>query len=422
MIQFHHFTLFPAIVSLCLLPAVHYLLPTACAEPATPRFSLASKVGPASTGRLVKIAADWSVEIEADRPIKLQAGELIGLRQLDVTLPGMPRGEQLLFANGDRWSGRWVKLAGMELRFKPNLGKTREIAVPLSPLLVLWRAPPAGTESPEALRRNLVAETRMRDHIRLVNGDLLQGTLAVLDENSLQLDGEASGRDAKGLAPPALKKQSVSYIGLNSGLVACVKPRGPYGRLLLTDGSRLSIKTLECADGKMMKCVTFFKARIDVPVENMAALAIYQGPAVYLSDLKPCEYKFNGFTSELQWPYGKDRTCHGEALRLAGNTYDKGIAMQSESALTYDVSGYRYFEAIVGLDDRTAPDGSARIKVLVDGTERQLGCQPELTHKVPPHVLQIDLSGARELTLITGFGRRGNVRSEVNWADARLVR
>ena len=39
-----------------------------------------------------------------------------------------------------------------------------------------------------------------------------------------------------------------------------------------------------------------------------------------------------------------------------------------------------------------------------------------------PQFIRQDVQDAKELTLVVGFGRYTDVRSRVNWADARLIK
>ena len=161
-----------------------------------------------------------------------------------------------------------------------------------------------------------------------------------------------------------------------------------------------------------------------IPLDEVAALYVYQGRAVYLSDLKPLRYEYTSFLpTALPGGYVADGSFGGRDLRLGGNTHDKGLGMHSAGRLTYDLSGdYRRFEALVGLDDRDGRRGSVRVRVLVDGKPKDAGADRELTGGSEPLPLRVDVTGAKELTLVVEFGRAGDVEDHVNWADARLVR
>jgi hypothetical protein len=121
-----------------------------------------------------------------------------------------------------------------------------------------------------------------------------------------------------------------------------------------------------------------------------------------------------------------DGSVAGRDLRLGGSTYDKGLGMHSESRLTYTLDGgYRRFEAVVGLDEQTGRGGRVRIQVLVDGRPQALGWDKELTLADGPRAVRVDLTGARELTLVVAFrngGRGPDAQDHVNWGDARLIR
>src|SRR5436305_8420325 len=97
--------------------------------------------------------------------------------------------------------------------------------------------------------------------------------------------------------------------------------------------------------------------------------------------------------------------------------------MHSASRVTYAVpAGCRRFAALVGLDDHTGRRGSVRVRVLVDGKERELGLKGELTHRNGPLAVRVDVEGAKELTLAVDFGAGGDIGDHVNWVDARLVK
>jgi hypothetical protein len=97
--------------------------------------------------------------------------------------------------------------------------------------------------------------------------------------------------------------------------------------------------------------------------------------------------------------------------------------MHARSSVTYLLDGaYHWFETLAGLDEGTRGKGRARLRVLVDGKEQNVGGNKELTASDPPLRLRISVQGAQILTLIADFGSRGDVQAHVDWADARLLR
>ena len=89
--------------------------------------------------------------------------------------------------------------------------------------------------------------------------------------------------------------------------------------------------------------------------------------AVYLSDVRPSEYRFLPYL-ELQWPYKADRNVTGGQLRCGGQLYLKGIGVHSAARLTYRLDRpWSRFQAEVGIDDSTGGKGSVGFRVFVDG-------------------------------------------------------
>jgi hypothetical protein len=331
-----------------------------------------------------------------------------------MPLPAYPNEEQVLFANGDCLAGTPLHVSGGRLRFRLPGEEGPELDLSLTTLAVIWFATPQGPDDAEAWRRRLRAQPRGRDLLLLRNGDTAQGTLAALTDTAVRLE-TAAGDTIE------VERGKVAAVALNTELVRRPRPRRAYGRLVLTDGSRLALASAQSSD-RLLTGKTLYGVAVAFPLEAVAALDVYQGCAVYLSDLKPRQYTHRPYLG-AGWPFVPDGSVAGRDLRVGGGIHDKGVGLHSESRLTYDLrGGYRWFEVLVGLDDRTGQGGSARIGVLVDGKPCDLGGPDELTGQTPPRALRIPVKGAKELTLVVEFGKRGDVQDHVNWADARLIR
>jgi hypothetical protein len=381
---------------------------------APPVFVAHTAEGKDLRGPLTGLQADWSVRLGEGHDVR--GPELVGLRQVGVALPPVPASGQLLLANGDHVGVSRVRLAGERLHFRhPDLDGGRETSVPLAAVSVLWRTAPDRADDPVRLRRQLAAESRPTDVVLLRNGDRLEGVLSGLDADRVTLE---VGK--KVLQVPL---GQVSAVALSTDLVEALRPKGVYGCLVLTgDAGRLSVTAPACADGAHLEATTAFGARLKVPLGRVAALDVRQGPAVYLSDLKPARYEFAPFLDE-HWVLSADANAAGHDLVLAGSTYAKGIGLHSQSRVRYMLSGqYRRFEAVIGLDDHDGRGGSVRIGVLADGKPLDLGPDRDLTAATGPRSVSVSVAGVRELTLVVEFGRNGNVQDVVNWADARLLR
>jgi hypothetical protein len=411
-------------VGYCLLSTVYCLL-LLRSEAQPPLFILHTANGALEPAPLERIGEDWSISLGGINPKEIPVTDVISLRRTAVRLPGPPRKEQVLSASGDRVAGKVLQLGQDRLRlaasFDEKLKATQEVSLPLASLSAIWlMAPDESPEAVELFRRigepgaSTSGRRRRQDLVILRNGDSIEGTLTAIDDRSVHI-AASPDRDT------TLERVRVAAIALSSELARPTRPKGVYGRLRLANGCRLSLASSR-SDGQVLNAKTLLGPTVQVSVEQIAALDLYQGCATYLSDLKPSRYQHIPYL-EIPWPYRLDASVAGNAVQLAGSTYDKGIGMHSESRLTYDLSvGYRWFEALVGLDDQTGKEGSVLIQVLVDGKPQEVAENEELTASSSPRSMRVPVAGGKELTLVVKFGRHGDVQDHVNWADARLVK
>jgi hypothetical protein len=379
--------------------------------PAAAAFIAHTAAGKDLQGALKELKKDWSVRLGEH---EVATGKLVSLRRQGRRLPPFPEGDYLILANGDCVPFQSVQLAGERLQLvSPDLDNGKETSLPLASVALLWRSAPERSGDAQRLRRLLLGEKRTSDVVLLRNGDRLAGVLNGLDAQKVTIEVGQKVR--------SVPLAQVAVAALSTDLAEPLRPKGVYGRLILTDGSRLSVTPPSCAGGPSLEAATAFGARLKVPLDRVAALDVCGGPAVYLSDLKATKYEFTPYLDE-HWSYVTDANVVGHDLVLAGSTYSKGIGMHSQSQLSYALDGgYHRFEALVGLDERDGTEGSVRVRVLADGKALDLGADREVT-AAAPLAIGVSVEGVRELTLVVEFGRKGNVGDVVNWADARLLR
>jgi len=380
-----------------------------------PTFVLETVSGESFRGPLAQLRASWTVRLGPPKRLRRDGDAWLTLRRADLPLPPHPNEAHLILTNGDRLPAASLKLASERLSFtSPLLAKEEAARLPLSVVSVLWLVAPDDVRDAEHFRRKLLAERRRHDVVVLRNGDVLEGVLVQLESGQLRIEVARRNVD--------VDLAKVAVVAFSSELATVPRPRGPYGRLVLTDGTRLSLRSAGCADGETLTGTTVFDADVRVPIEQVAALDLHQGRAVYLSDLKPLRYEHTPYLG-LAWPLAVDGSVAGRALQLAGAVHDKGLGMHSASHVTYALpASCQRFEARVGLDDQTGRRGSVRVRVRVDGKERDLGLKGELTHRNSPLAVRVDVAGAKELTLVVDFGAGGDVGDHVNWVDARIVK
>jgi hypothetical protein len=382
--------------------------------PAPIQFQLHTIAGLAGAGPLEKIADNWSVSLAGDKPIQAEGADVVSLRRVGQPMPAWPADEHLLFANGDRLSGKPLELRSERLRFQAAIGKGAELTVPLTAVSVIWLALPDGASDRDTVLRPWQNTRRTRDLVLLRNRDQIEGTMSDIDDQAVRLRGP----DRKEIR---LERGKVAVILLSNDLSRSLRPRGVYARLVLSNGGRISLASAK-TEGTRLVGKTLFGGQLTIPLDQIVALDLYQGRATYLSDLKPKRFDFNPYLG-VNWPYQQDRSVVGNPLKVATGVFDKGLGLHSETKITYDLAGaYQWFEATVGLDEATGKLGSAGIQVLVDGKAQNVGGDEDLTFTKPPRSLRLKVAGARELTLVVNYGRHGDVQDHVDWVDARLLK
>ncbi len=376
------------------------------------RFDLHVAGAPDRSAVIDRLNEDWSVDLAGGNLPVGKGGTLISIRRPDRPLPPLPEGEHLLFMNGDKFPGHVVQLADDRLRVE-NQAEHQELTVPLESLAALWFTAPEAIDDRQLFYRQLERERRRHDRILLRNGDRLEGTLSRIDRDVVTLQVNKK--------PVSIERERVAVIALNTEFARSPRPRTAYGKLTLSNGARLSLAAGQ-GNGQVWKCKTLFGAALQISVEQVVALQIYQGCALYLSELKPKAYEYIPYFG-VSWPWEMDVCVTGVPIRLAGSTYDKGIGMHSASRLTFELpGGYSWLEALVGIDQNVTGSGSAEIEVLTDGKPTALGRGTTLTIHSVPQAIRIPIDGVRELTLVSKFGSRGDVQAHVDWANARLIR
>lgn len=391
------------------------VLPFLLAQPQPPVVVTASGADPIA-GRIAGLAVDGTLTL-TEPNATVPAGSLVSIRRPGKSLPAWPKGPQLILANGDRFAA--TATGGNETALVVDAGEFGKAwSVPLTAIAAWWIVPPPTDTPPEP--KSYAWAAADRDSVRLRNGDTLRGTVSGIeaDGSALRLT-TAPGQPAKSIA-----LADVAAVAFDPRLARVRKPKGWHPRATFADGTRLTLASAT-ADAKTFAGTTAFGAKFARPLADLIALDGLGGKAVYLADLKPKAQAVEGFNG-TGWPPLADRSTKGNPLRLpaAGGVswYDKGLGTHPKTVLTYSLGGkYRRFVAEVGMDPITGRRGTAAVRVLVDGKERAIPGLGTLSLANSPVALVLDVTGAKELTLEIDFGPTGDVQTDVNWCDARLI-
>ena len=371
-------------------------------------------------GAFTELDETWSVRVNKSL---VAGGELVSLKRKNATLPISVPNNLLILANGDRLvldAALVPELRDDRLLFRPAtpLQLAQETAsISVSLVSLLWFAGSERDNDPLLTLRRLHSQPGARDLILLGNGDQLEGTISGLDAKQ-GLRATVNQRD---MTLPAHKLAAIAF---NKELQTRLRTTGPVAHLVLANGTRVGVSKLRLSAGnRTLEGKTLFGVDCSIPLESLVSLQIRGGRAVYLSDLIPSRQEQQPFLG-VSWPLARDSSVAGRDLLLAGSAYDKGLGMHAGTRVTFDLKGeYRWFEAVVGMDDVTGKRGQARFSIQVDGKVLETHGSKELCATDPPRVVRVSVLQAKELTLVTDFSETfGNVQAHVNWADARLVR
>ncbi|MER6943148.1 endo-alpha-N-acetylgalactosaminidase family protein [Nonomuraea sp. NPDC000554] len=189
---------------------------------------------------------------------------------------------------------------------------------------------------------------------------------------------------------------------------------------------RVFYNSLPLEQGKTVASVTLPSAS-GIHVFDLATRALVTAPptaTVYASDLEWASATSGWGPVERDHALGENLANDGDAIRLNGKVYAKGLGAapfsDSDSVITYNLGGKcTRFTAEVGLDDRQTSRGSVVFKVLADGREVYAGTAMGPT--TPTVVIDADISGAKEVKLVTGNAGDGDGNDHGSWGDAKFT-
>ncbi|HSW47223.1 MAG TPA: NPCBM/NEW2 domain-containing protein [Phycisphaerae bacterium] len=159
---------------------------------------------------------------------------------------------------------------------------------------------------------------------------------------------------------------------------------------------------------------------IRIPVRGLSGIRINSDRVKFLDELQPTGYEFEPLGATRR-PWRRNRSVANNPLRIAGNSFERGIGMHSKATLSYELTGdFSRFAAVVGIDDGARPRGSVVFRVTADGKE-VFNSGPVIGQDQPRPIL-VDIHQARKLKLIVDYGEDLDVGDHANWCDARLIR
>ncbi|MET0320656.1 MAG: NPCBM/NEW2 domain-containing protein [Duganella sp.] len=117
-----------------------------------------------------------------------------------------------------------------------------------------------------------------------------------------------------------------------------------------------------------------------------------------------------------------DATPYGQTLQIAGQAFDSGIGVLSNSRIQVrNASGHARLMASVGVDDSSAGAGQA-VRFYVYGDGKLLAESPAMTLGGKASALTANIEGSRIIELVVRDATSGAVQPAVaTWGDVRLM-
>jgi hypothetical protein len=381
--------------------------------PSDPIFEALLTDGSTISGQIRRLGEKEGVALVSEqgeeRPIPLD--RLVKLTRTGPVPPSTTEeGEILLFPDGDRLTHAKIGQAG-EFNLSVHTVALEDLAIPLDSILGMIFNVPTDPSTADALVAKVRSEPRESELLWLENGDKLPGLFAGLDEKKLAFQPPTGKLE--------LPRTGVVALGFAQGQVVYRRPDGPFFELTTLDGSRLGVSGVRIERGQIVG-TSRFKAEVRLPIGELAQVHVINASVVYLSDRETSGTIYEPYLGPTR-TYRRNLAVTGDRLHLGGRAFDRGLGTQSRTYLVYKLEpGSKRFQAMIGLDDHAGPLGNVVFKVRVDGEVRFES--PPLVAGEPPKLVNVDVTGATFLILMTEFGERGDVQDHADWIEARIIR
>ena len=364
--------------------------------------------------RLVSADSDWQLTFAAD-----DADKAISSTAGDVIAWGAPHefaaGDLILLADGGVIVADLVSAdAGVVHADSRSCGALK---IPTARVRsVLFRLPAAGIKRDKFIEKAHAARLRS-DQVWMTNGDTLDGAVAKIDDEAIHL--------ARGERTVKLPIDNVTAVLFDSAVVAPAEHEGLHSVVGLVDGTRLVADRCVFSEEKAHAEILSGELSVKVPAAKIVFMQPRGSRAVYLSDLKPASYRHIPLL-DLKWDFHTDANVHGGRLRCNSRLYLKGLGVHSASVLAYRVpKDTKRLVGRIGIDESAGRGGSVVFRVYVDDGTGKL--KPRFESETmrggqPPQDITIDLTGARQVVLMTDFADRADVLDHADWLDVAFVK
>ncbi|HEX3358750.1 MAG TPA: NPCBM/NEW2 domain-containing protein [Tepidisphaeraceae bacterium] len=309
----------------------------------------------------------------------------------------------LLLTNGDSLGGNPSATQGESLLWhSPTLG---DVSFPLKNIRAIEHL---GQPTPSN------QSSRTEDVLTLANGDTLHGIIS--DVTAANITIQPTGGDSTPV--PLQSINSAEFASPPGSTSAPATPKRAF-RVSMTDGTILSTDSVHLADRDLH---ILLPGNIDhaIPLSSIAGVEQIDGPVIWLSSCTPTQNIQIPFFSQHAEPAQMNKSVEGDSIRFGDREFSHGIGVHSYSRLDFPIDptckSFRTQYAIDG--DQPWADVTVRIKL--DG--KIAFEKTHVTTGVLSDVVNLDLNGAKTLTLEVDYGENYDVQDRLNWIEPALLR
>ncbi len=194
---------------------------------------------------------------------------------------------------------------------------------------------------------------------------------------------------------------------------------GVYQSFLLAQGQSFAGRWVG-VQGAELEIEMPWQARWRLPASAVGQARIRNGRLVSLADMEPVSVEETSYFSRVV-PWQREQGFDGAPPAMKGKQPLRALAVHSRCVLHYALDEqFEKFRTTVGFDDSSQGRGRVVCRVMADG--RELFAQADLRADQDPVAVDVDVKGAKQLTLEVDFGENEDIGDRVLWTEPRLFR
>lgn len=341
--------------------------------------------------------------------------------------PGLQQKSAVWLTDGSWLAGRVEFNSPQEITL--NSDWFHSVKISLRSVRGIVMIAPASIHAWNRLQTQLESTTGGRDTLWLSGNRQIAGVLR-LEYHEVERSPRYILENAGQTIP--VEASEVQAIAFSPTLLGKIPTQSKQVVLGLQDGSRLNIRKIglksdrvnvELADGLVLESLD---ARAEFS-RGITCITNQPPRTTFLADIEPASYKHIA-QSQLTWPLGRNRDLLGQPLMSSLGVIERGLATHSSSQVAYRLDGSeKKFLAEVllakpsdGADERL---GSAVCQIMVarSGKLQQVATFNLDRSENLPKRIEVDISGAQLLVLVTEQADFAQYGDHVLWLEARVT-